>query len=73
MFVAAWTTGIGYMSAVIYYQAATFSAHPAESMMWIVGLLGMFGLVLLGLFAFGHMGRLQAKSVSMTPVTEAAR
>ena len=73
MFVAAWTTGIGYMSAVIYYQAATFSAHPTESTMWIGGLLGLFGLVLLGLFAFGHMGRLQTKSVSMTPVAEAAR
>jgi len=39
LFVAAWTTGVGYISAVLFYQTATFSQHPAQSMVWISGLL----------------------------------
>ena len=27
-FVAAWTTGVAYLTATVYYQAATYSAHP---------------------------------------------
>ena len=31
LFAAAWTTGVGYTAAVIFYQAATFSQHPGYS------------------------------------------
>lgn len=36
-FVAAWTTGLAYVVATLYYQIATFDAHPASSTAWIAG------------------------------------
>ena len=39
-FVAAWTTGVAYFTAAIFYQAATYSAHPQSSLAWIVGAVG---------------------------------
>jgi ferrous iron transport protein B len=40
-FVGIWTTALAYWSAVMYYQAMTFSRHPATSTAWIVGLMGV--------------------------------
>jgi ferrous iron transport protein B len=40
-FVGAWTTGLAYWSAVMYYQVMTFSRHPSSSAAWIVGLLAV--------------------------------
>lgn len=40
-FVAAWTTGIAYVTATVFYQAASYQAHPNSSLAWIVGLLGL--------------------------------
>ena len=37
VFVALWTTGLGYGLATVYYQAAIFSRNPAHSTAWIVG------------------------------------
>jgi ferrous iron transport protein B len=42
LFVAGWTTGLGYMTATIYYQAAIFAHHPGTSMAWIGGFIGLF-------------------------------
>jgi ferrous iron transport protein B len=48
IFVAAWTTGLGYMAATIYYQAAIFTRHPGVSFAWIAGFLTLFiGFVLI--------------------------
>ena len=49
MFVAAWTTGVAYSSATLFYQAATFSRHPSVSAAWIAGflVLGMVGIAAL--------------------------
>jgi ferrous iron transport protein B len=41
VFVAAWTTGLGYMIATIFYQAAVFTRHPGLSLAWISGMLGI--------------------------------
>ncbi len=46
-FVVSWTTGIAYMTATIFYQAATFSRHPQYSSYWIIGLLTAFATVIL--------------------------
>ena len=46
-FVGAWTTGLAYMAAVIFYQAATFSRHPASSLVWIAVLVGLLIAVVL--------------------------
>jgi ferrous iron transport protein B len=44
VFVAAWTTGVGYMVATWFYQIATFSRHPATSLIWI-GSLGVIAII----------------------------
>lgn len=53
-FVIAWTTGIAYMLAVIYYQASQFIVQPEVSFMWISGLLTIFILVILTLSWVGR-------------------
>lgn len=35
LFVASWTTGLGYWAAVMFYQVATLSQHPGSSFAWI--------------------------------------
>ncbi len=37
----AWTTGLAYASAVIFYQLATISQHPSQSIIWVVCLLAI--------------------------------
>jgi ferrous iron transport protein B len=37
IFIAAWTTGLAYLSATGFYQAATFARHPAFSTAWLAG------------------------------------
>ncbi len=37
----AWTTGLAYASAVIFYQLATISQHPTQSILWVVCLLAI--------------------------------
>jgi len=49
LFVAAWTTGLGYGIATLYYQAATYAAHPASSLAWIGAVLAVFTLTFLAL------------------------
>ena len=53
LFVAAWTTGIGYIVATVFYQAAIFSRSPATSAAWIAAMLGIFLAVTLVLRAKG--------------------
>jgi ferrous iron transport protein B len=53
LFVAAWTTGIGYIVATVFYQAAIFSRSPATSAAWIATMLGIFLAVTLVLRAQG--------------------
>jgi len=38
LFVAAWTTGVAYISATLFYQLASFSRHPTSSSAWIISL-----------------------------------
>ena len=47
LFVAAWTTGLGYMVATIFYQAAIFTRHPGISLAWIGGMGAIFTFVVL--------------------------
>lgn len=49
VFVVFWTTGLGYLAAVIYYQFATYQQHPEYSMAWIGGLMLAFVAVILAL------------------------
>ena len=52
-FTVAWTTGIAYISATIFYQAATFSQHPSTSLSWILGLNVVFLCVIFALWLQG--------------------
>ena len=36
-----WSSGLAYVAAVVFYQVATFTAHPAQSMLWVSGLIGV--------------------------------
>jgi len=54
VFVATWTTGMAYLFATVFYQIATFAAHPIASSLWIGGLLLAFVLTLLALYIYGN-------------------
>jgi ferrous iron transport protein B len=56
-FVAAWTTGVAYLSASLFYQAATYSRHPDSSLFWIVGLVSALLLVITFLRIWSTHGR----------------
>ena len=55
-FVAAWTTGVAFTTSTIFYQAATFSRHPASSTSWILGLSMIIALVIIGLRFWSRRG-----------------
>ncbi len=44
VFAGAWTSGIAYIAASLFYQSATFNRHPESSMIWIGVLTGFFAL-----------------------------
>ncbi len=55
-FVAAWTTGVAYTTATLFYQLATFGRHPGNSTAWIIFFsLLAFG-VIYGLRLWGRRG-----------------
>lgn len=54
LFVSLWSTGVGYGSAVLFYQFATFGAHPIQSLVW-GGIVSLF--LGLSLVATKQMGR----------------
>ncbi|MBK1722583.1 Fe(2+) transporter permease subunit FeoB [Thiocystis violacea] len=49
LFAAVWTTGLGYLSATVFYQAAIFSRDPITSGAWIAGMLALLGATVIGL------------------------
>lgn len=61
VFVLFWTTGIAYMTATLFYQLATFGSHPQSSLAWILGLCGIFLLVLAGLWLSGKDDKLRTQ------------
>jgi ferrous iron transport protein B len=45
-FVVAWSTGIAYVAASLFYQISTYEAHPGSALGWIIGLtLGLLLVV----------------------------
>ncbi|HAJ92971.1 MAG TPA: ferrous iron transporter B, partial [Gammaproteobacteria bacterium] len=57
MFVAAWTTTVAYITAVSFYQLATWSAHPADAALWLGGLWSLFALLIIILRRWGRHSR----------------
>jgi ferrous iron transport protein B len=56
LFSIAWTTGLAYGVAVLFYQAATFQQHPLLSSAWIVGILAVFLSVIFSMRAYAKRG-----------------
>ena len=54
VFVAAWTTGLGYGLATLSYQVGTWSAHPGSSLAWSVVVVAAFALAVFGLRRAGQ-------------------
>nr|CAA6826750.1 MAG: Ferrous iron transport protein B [uncultured Thiotrichaceae bacterium] len=48
----AWSTGLGYGTAVLFYQLATLNQHPTQSLVWSCIILGTFAA---SVYAF-HLG-----------------
>ncbi len=44
MFAGMWTTGLAWFASIIFYQTATFAAHPASSALWIAAMLALMGV-----------------------------
>jgi len=60
IFVAAWTTTVAYITAVSFYQVATYSDHPTTSVAWLLGLCGGFALLIYLLRRWGQRERVRA-------------
>jgi ferrous iron transport protein B len=48
-FVVAWSTGIAFISASLFYQLATYGQHPHSALAWIISLLVLLALIIGGL------------------------
>jgi ferrous iron transport protein B len=48
-FSMAWSTGLAYGIATLFYQTATFTRHPMSSMLWIILVVVTLAAVILGL------------------------
>ncbi|MEW6593625.1 MAG: Fe(2+) transporter permease subunit FeoB [Thermodesulfobacteriota bacterium] len=56
LFAGLWTTFMAYLVSTLFYQAATFSSHPAASLAWIGADLAVFTLVVAALRIWGQKG-----------------
>lgn len=50
----AWSTGLGYAAATLFYQTATFAQHPLTSLAWIAGVLAAFSAAVYALYLAGR-------------------
>ena len=53
-FAAAWTTGLGYMAAVSFYQIATYPRDPATARNWLISCAVAFSLAVISLWVAGR-------------------
>ncbi|MBS1165901.1 MAG: feoB2 [Proteobacteria bacterium] len=63
-FAAVWTTAVGYLAAVSFYQAATFATHPVSSIRWLVMAAAIFAA---GIAAMWMGGRARGRSLAAQP------
>ncbi|MGD8932421.1 MAG: nucleoside recognition domain-containing protein, partial [Chromatiales bacterium] len=66
-FVAAWTTGVAYLSASLFYQIATYDRHPESSMAWIFSLVTVMVLVIVTLRVWSTHGQQRIRRVRTEP------
>lgn len=63
-FATVWTTAVGYLAAVSFYQAATFAAHPASSTRWLLMTATVF---VVGIAVMWMAGRARGRSFAAQP------
>lgn len=68
LFVGAWTTGLAYGLSTLYYQGATYAAHPASSLLWIGGVGVLFAVFFITMRRYGD----QQYRLPATPATQKA-
>jgi ferrous iron transport protein B len=54
IFISLWSTGVGYGSAVLFYQIATIGSHPLQTVIWVC-IVSVF--LILSLLTMQQMGR----------------
>ncbi|MBK5967062.1 ferrous iron transport protein B [Thiocystis minor] len=54
IFAAAWTTGLGYLTATVFYQTAIFARDPVSSSAWIGGMLAILIATVIGMRAWAR-------------------
>ncbi|WP_373536969.1 Fe(2+) transporter permease subunit FeoB [Microcoleus sp.] len=64
IFACAWTTGLAYWAAVLYYQVVTYAEHPESSIIWLVTLAIAMALTLAGLKMAGAMRPKRREAIS---------
>jgi ferrous iron transport protein B len=50
----AWSTGLGYGAATLFYQLATIGRHPAQSLWWAALVLLAFTSAVYGFYRAGN-------------------
>ncbi|MEW6165751.1 MAG: Fe(2+) transporter permease subunit FeoB [Pseudomonadota bacterium] len=66
LFVGAWTTGLAYGLATLWYQIATFAGHPLDSALWVGGVGAMFATAFIAMQRFAR--RSDRWVIPLTPV-----
>ncbi|MEZ5451870.1 MAG: Fe(2+) transporter permease subunit FeoB [Thiothrix sp.] len=61
----AWSTGLGYGAAVLFYQLATFAQHPAQSLVWTALIMGIFALAVYAFYLGGRKGKHPPSSLQL--------
>jgi len=56
-FAGAWTTGLAYMAASLFYQLATFGQHPTSSLIWVGIEVSIFAIIFIIMRYLGQEGR----------------
>lgn len=49
LFSVFWSTAMAYGTAVVFYQLATYTRHPAATLAWVAGIAAVFVLIIIGM------------------------
>ncbi|MES9863071.1 MAG: Fe(2+) transporter permease subunit FeoB [Candidatus Thiodiazotropha sp. LLP2] len=60
-FVVAWSTGVAFVSASLFYQLATYDSHPDSGLFWVVLLVGLLVATIVGLRFWSMRGQANAE------------
>ena len=67
-FAGAWTTGLAYMAASLFYQLATFGQHPTSSLIWVGIEVSIFAIIF---FIMRYLGQEDRETESAFAAAEA--